>query len=90
MLLINLTHKSAERMVYHMKQYKAVAGPKSINVAKGNTQSAFDMFADIINREAAGGWEYHSMETITVTEKPGCFQQPIPMNYYMLIFVKDV
>ena len=45
--------------------------------------------ADIINNEAVGGWEYHSMETITVTEKPGCFQQPIPTNYYMLIFVKD-
>lgn len=73
-----------------MKQYKAVAGPKSISVGKGDTQAAFNMFANIINNEAAGGWEYHSMETITVTEKPGCFQQPIPLNYYMLIFVKDI
>lgn len=73
-----------------MKQYKAVAGPKSINVAKGNTQSAFDIFANIINAEAANGWEYHSMETISVTEKPGCFQQPVPTYYYMLIFVKDI
>lgn len=73
-----------------MKQYKAVAGPKSINVGKGDTQAAFNMFADIINREANGGWEYHSMETITVTEAPGCFQQPVPMNYYMLIFSKDI
>lgn len=72
-----------------MKQYKAVSGPKNINVAKGDTQSAFNTFADIINREATGGWEYHSMETITVTEKPGCFQQPTPINYYMLIFVKE-
>lgn len=73
-----------------MKQYKAVAGPKNINVNKGETQTAFNMFADIINQEATGGWEYHSMETITVTEKPGCFQQPVPVNYYMLIFVKNV
>ncbi len=73
-----------------MKQYKAVAGPKSINVDKGNTQSAFDLFADIINSEASNGWEYHSMETITVTEKPGCLQQAIPANYYMLIFVRDI
>lgn len=72
-----------------MKQYKAVAGPKSISVDKGNTQSAFNLFADIINREANGGWEYHSMETITVNEKQGCFQPPIPMNYYMLIFVRE-
>ena len=73
-----------------MKQYKVVAGPKNINVGKGDAQSAFNIFAEIINREAAGGWEYHSMETITVTEKPGCMQQPIPMNYYMLIFVMDM
>ncbi len=71
-----------------MKQYKAVAGPKSINVDKGNTQSAFDTFAELINKEAQAGWEYHSMETITVVEKPGCFQAPIPCNYYMLIFSK--
>lgn len=73
-----------------MKQYKAVAGPKNINVAKGNAQSAFDMFADIINNEAANGWNYHSMETISITEKPGCFQQPVPLYCYMLIFERDI
>lgn len=73
-----------------MKQYKAVSGPKNISVSKGNTQEAFNLFANIINQEATNGWEYHSMETITVTEKPGCFQQAIPMNYYMLIFEKEV
>ncbi|HIW32890.1 MAG TPA: DUF4177 domain-containing protein [Candidatus Paenibacillus intestinavium] len=72
-----------------MKKYKAVAGPKNVQVGKGDSQAAFNLFADIINREAQQGWEYHSMETISVTEKPGCFQQPIPMNYYMLIFVQD-
>lgn len=73
-----------------MKQYKAVAGPKNINVEKGNTQAAFDMFANIINQEAANGWVYHSMESISVTEKPGCFQQPVPTYYYMLIFEKEI
>lgn len=47
-----------------MKQYKTVAGPQHINVAKGNTQGAFNLFADIINREATDGWEYHSMELL--------------------------
>ena len=70
-------------------QYKAVAGPKNINVKKGDTQAAFNSFAALINSEAQNGWVYHSMETITVTEKPGCFQQPIPMNFYMLIFVRQ-
>ncbi|MGN1419174.1 MAG: DUF4177 domain-containing protein [Acutalibacteraceae bacterium] len=73
-----------------MKQYKAVAGPKNINVEKGDTQSAFNIFAEIINSEATDGWEYHSMETISVTEKPGCFQQAVPLNYYMLIFVREI
>ena len=72
-----------------MKQYKAVAGPKNVSVAKGDTQAAFNVFADLINKEATAGWEYHSMETITVTEKPGCFQNPIPTNYYMLLFVRE-
>ena len=73
-----------------MKQYKAVAGPKNVNVSKGNTQSAFNTFADLINSEARDGWSYHSMETITVSEAPGCMQQAIPVNYYMLIFVREV
>ena len=72
-----------------MKQYKTVAGPININVAKGNTQAAFNLFADLINKEAASGWEYHSMETIAVTQKPGCMQQPVAVNYYMLIFVRE-
>ncbi len=73
-----------------MKQYKAVSGPKNIHVNHGETQSAFNLFAEIINKEAVGGWEYHSMETITVTEKPGCmFSAPVPSNYYMLIFVRE-
>lgn len=71
-----------------MKQYKAVAGPMSISVNKGDTQSAFNLFADIINREANGGWSYHSMETITVTEQPGCFQQPIPKKLLYVNFRK--
>lgn len=72
-----------------MKVYKAVAGPQNIGVSKGRTQDAFNLFADIINREASSGWEYHSMETISVTEKPGCFQQAVPAHYYMLIFVSE-
>lgn len=73
-----------------MKQYKTVAGPQNISVAKGNAQSAFDLFANIINKEAATGWTYHSMETISVTEKPGCIGSPVTTYYYMLVFEKEV
>ena len=73
------------------KRYKAIAGPKDIHVERGNTQAAFDMLSDIINRETAGGWEYHSMETITVSESSGCLgQNTISTYYYMLIFSHDV
>ena len=72
-----------------MKRYKAVSGPKNVNVDRGDTQAAFNHFADIINNEARAGWTYHSMETISVTEKPGCMQQAVPVNYYMLIFERD-
>lgn len=73
-----------------MKTYKAVAGPKNISVEHGETQTAFDSFASLINQNCVDGWEYHSMETITVTEKAGCMGQPTVLNYYMLIFVKEV
>ena len=69
-------------MMENMKRYKAVPEPESINVNRGDTMAAFNSFASIINDEAKEGWTFHSMETITVTEKPGCMQQPIPINYY--------
>lgn len=72
-----------------MKKYKIVEGPKNIVVNQKNSETAFKLFEDIINREVSQGWEYHSMESITITEKPGCFQQPILRNSYMLIFYKE-
>jgi hypothetical protein len=73
-----------------MLEYKAIPGPKNVHVNKGDTQAAVNLFADIINSQAQSGWVYHSMESIAVTEKPGCFQQPVTTYYYMLIFHKDV
>lgn len=72
-----------------MKQYKTVAGPTTIKVGKGETQYAFNIFAEIINSEATDGWEYHSMETITVAEMQQS-GRPGLIDYYMLIFVKDM
>jgi len=75
-----------------MKQYKCVAGPKSINVEKGDVSLAFNMFADIINGECAGGWTYHSMEKLAVSQKKGCLFNAHyeTTNFYMLIFEKEV
>lgn len=68
-----------------MKQYKCVPGPKEIRAERNGSEAAVASFASIINNEAANGWEYHSIETITVVESPGCLRQPSPVNYYMLI-----
>lgn len=72
-----------------MKQYKAVPAPKNFSVGKDDSKAAFVSFAGILNREATDGWEYHSMETITITEKPGCLQRAVPIQYRMLIFVRN-
>lgn len=72
-----------------MKQYKAVPAV-NFSVEKGNIQAAFDAYAETINREARGGWEYHSGDTITVTDNPGCLQQPVTRSYYLMIFVREV
>ena len=72
-----------------MRKYKIVGGPQNIVVGKGNTEEAYRLFEEIINKEVRQGWEYHSMENITITEQPGCFQKPIIRYSYMLIFYKD-
>ncbi|MBQ6014403.1 MAG: DUF4177 domain-containing protein [Firmicutes bacterium] len=72
-----------------MKTYKVVKGPMGFTVDRGNSESAFKGFEEIINRETDGGWTYHSMETIEVEEKQGCFSQPKKTFFYMLIFEKD-
>lgn len=71
--------------------YKAIPGPKVISITDGNTASATNSFAAIINAEAQNGWTYHSMETITVQEKVGCALQPqlVNTNIYMLIFCRE-
>lgn len=72
-----------------MRKYKIVEGPKNIVVDKKNSEAALKLFEEIINKEVSQGWEYHSMETITITERPGCFQQPVVRYSYMLIFYKE-
>ena len=77
------------------KVYKVVSGPKRIVVGRGDVESAFQDFQDIINFETQGGWTYHSMETIHITENPGCgfigmmFGKANEYNLYMLIFEKE-
>lgn len=72
-----------------MAQYKCIPAPKNI---KGNAETACSLLADVMNREATDGWEFHSMESFTVTEPSGCLAfitgNTVTVSYNMLTFVK--
>lgn len=76
-----------------MKEYKAVPGPMRFSVKEGHADDAFSAFTSLINANCFGGWEFHSMETITVQENPGCLgggeKNATSKIYYMLIFVRE-
>ena len=71
--------------------YKAVPGPKVIEIKNGDYSSATNAFADLINTHAVDGWKFYSLETITTKEKKGCAFNPQinETNIYMLIFCKE-
>ena len=75
------------------KEYKVVPGPMGFSVKEGHANEAFSDFASLINANCGGGWEFHSMETITVQENPGCLgggeKNATSKIYYMLIFVRE-
>lgn len=74
-----------------MKQYKAVPGPQVMEVGRRESiEKAFSDYTDIINKETAGGWTYHSMETLTVNKKGGCLRKDSVLYYQILIFEKEV
>jgi len=57
----------------------------------GDYNRAVRSFADLINRETNGGWEFHSMESIMVYQKPGCLaalfgQKTSYVPFNMLVF----
>lgn len=77
-----------------MIQYKCVPAPKNIRVDKnGGAESASKVFSDLMNGEAANGWKFHTMETLTVTQPSGCLSfitgNTITVSYNMLVFIKE-
>jgi hypothetical protein len=78
-----------------MAQYKCVPAPKELVIdKKGSYDTAVRSFADLINQEANGGWKFHSMENIAVTQKPGCLaglfgQKEATIYFNMLVFSKE-
>ena len=76
-----------------MKEYKIIPGPMGYELKPGHANEAFADFAKIINDNCVNRWDYHSMESISITENPGCFgggeKNAKTTIYYMLIFVRE-
>ncbi len=72
-------------------EYKCVSGPKQLVVQSVNDSAkAIASYADIINAEAVDGWEFVSIETMSVSEAPGCLSSKvIPVSFNMLVFRRE-
>ena len=71
--------------------YKAIPGPQIVGIKNGKYHEATDLFANMINEQAAAGWKFVSMETISTVATKGClfWKQIITTDIYMLIFCKE-
>ena len=83
-----------------MKQYKTVAGPVGLTISKKDSYSeAVKQYANIINNEAAGGWELVLIQEIPVEKNKGCLAALLSLiglanavetvRFNMLVFAKD-
>ena len=73
-------------------EYKWVMGPVEFTVkSKKDADTAVKSYADFINKEAVGGWEFYSIHPMTLKERPGCFSFGKPQDYllHMLIFKRE-
>ena len=78
-----------------MAQYKTVAGPVGLTISQNDSYSeAVKQYADIINREAVGGWKLDCIQEIPVTKNNGCLSSlngnaATTIRFNMLVFVKE-
>ena len=73
-------------------EYKCVPGPAQLVVKSASESSkAVASYAEIINAEAVNGWEFYSLESMSVAQAPGCFssgKEP-PVLFNMLVFRRE-
>lgn len=78
-----------------MAQYKTVAGPVGLTIArKDSYKAAVRQYADIINREAVDGWKLDCIQEIPVTKNKGCIASLMgngttTITFNMLVFVRE-
>ncbi len=72
-------------------EYKVIAAPRKARRAKG-ARTGQDRFArtltDVINTEAASGWEYLRAESLPVDEKKGMLSSATESYHSVLVFRK--
>ena len=79
-----------------MYAYKTVPAPTNISVASDKDRAkAVETFSGLINAECKDGWDFYSMENLSVSVKPGClaslFGAKETFTYFnMLVFKKEV
>ena len=76
-------------------EYKCVAAPMGIVIESGgSSENAVSSFAGKINSESKDGWDFFSLESIKISEKPGCLAgmfgaKETTTTFNMLIFCKE-
>lgn len=78
-----------------MAKYKCVPGPVGLRIgAKDSYDKAVRSYADIIQSEAVGGWDFFMMQQIPVIQQAGCLAgifgaKETMITFNMLIFRKE-
>jgi len=76
-------------------EYKCVAAPRDIVIeAGGSSDKAVASFGDAINAEIKDGWKFFSLESIKISEKPGCLAgmfgaKETTTTFNMMIYCKE-
>lgn len=74
-------------------EYKCIPGPSQLIVkSQADSATAVRSYADLINSEADDGWEFHSLESMTVAQAAGCGgggDKTPPVIFNMLIFKRS-
>lgn len=78
-------------------QYKTVAAPVGLTIKAGDPagcSKAVAQYADVIQKEAVGGWELDMIQSIPVEEQPGCLvglfgAKSVTTYFNMLVFKKQ-
>lgn len=74
-------------------EYKCVPGSSQLVVkSEKDSGKAVSSYANIINGAATDGWEFYSLESISVAQASGCLQikKVPPVIFYMLIFRREI